>query len=44
MQCIRLVKTDIEESVEAEGETDPAQAAPSVQLDPVQGMTCRNHK
>jgi len=41
-QCIRLVKTDAGESTEAEGETAPAQAGPSKQLDKAQGMSYGN--
>ena len=43
-QCIRLVKTDVEDSLEVGGETGPAQAGPSVQPDPIQGMTYRSNE
>lgn len=37
-QCIRLVKTDTDESAEAEGGAAPSQAGSSKQLDKVQGI------
>lgn len=42
-QCIRLVKTDVEESAEVEGEAASALAGFGTQLDEVQGVPFGNH-